>query len=294
MRMPEIQLLEPTSVAEACALLAEYPEDSAPFAGGTDILVNLREGSWRRRRLVSLRRIEELHDLGYSDRGGLVIGAMVTVNRVARNDAVAEHYPGIVDAALCLAADQVRNQATVAGNLCMAVPSADMAPILLAHGALLRVASPERIRSVPLAEFFTGPRETVLGSTDVVVAIEVPAPAEGSGDANRRQGGRVSLSLPIASVAAVVTMEADLCRHASVALGAVAPTPLQATGVGEYLAGREFSAEVLEEAGERAAAAARPIDDLRASRAYRLQLLAVLTRRALAAAAERAEARWNA
>ena len=300
MRMPEIEYLEPTCVAEACALLADDPEISAPFAGGTDVLVNLREGTWQRRRLVSLRRIEELHDLGYSDRGGLVIGAMATVNRVARNDAVAEHYPGIVDAALCLAADQVRNQATVAGNLCMAVPSADMAPILLAHGALLRVASPDGVRRVPLAEFFTGPRETVLGRTDVVVAIEVPAPAGGCGDANQRQGGRVSLSLPIASAAAVVTMEAEVCRRAAVALGAVAPIPLLAAGVGESLAGRKLSVEMLEEAGELAAAAARPIDDLRATRAYRIELVKVLTRRALAVAAERAGVRgyvgggWNA
>jgi carbon-monoxide dehydrogenase medium subunit len=128
----------------------------------------------------------------------------------------------------------------------------------------------------------------------VVVAIEIPAPAEGSGDANQRQWGRVSLSLPIASAAAVVTMEAGVCRHAAVALGAVAPTPLLATDVGEHLAGRRLSADVLEEAGELAAAAARPIDDLRASRAYRFELVKVLTRRVLATAAGRAEARWNA
>ena len=300
MRIPEFDFVEPRTIDEACALLAENPEGNAVFAGGTDVLVNLRGGGFEPRRLVSLHRIDELHDIGYSETAGLRIGAMVTVNRVARNVVVQEHYPGIVDAALCLAADQVRNQATVAGNLSMAVPSADMAPILLAHGALLRVASPDGVRRVQLAEFFTGPRETVLGRTDVVVAIEVPAPAEGSGDANQRQGGRVSLSLPIASAAAVVTMDAEVCRRAAVALGAVAPIPLLAAGVGESLAGRKLSVEMLEEAGELAAAAARPIDDLRATRAYRIELVKVLTRRALAVAAERAGVRgyvgggWNA
>jgi carbon-monoxide dehydrogenase medium subunit len=289
--MPDVDLLEPRSVDEACALLAEDPDGSAPFAGGTDVLVHLREGTWHRRRLVSLQRIDQLHDIGYSDGAGLLIGAMVSVNGVARNEAVQERYPGIVDAALSLAADQVRNQATVVGNLCMAVPSADMAPILLAHDASLRVASPQRIRAVPLREFFRGPRETVLDRTDVVVAIEVPALTEGSGDANERQGGRVSLSLPIASAAAVVAMDGDVCRTASVAMGAVAPTPLLATGVGEFVSGKQLTPEVLEEAGALASAAAKPIDDLRASRTYRLEIVKVLTRRALSTAAERARDR---
>jgi carbon-monoxide dehydrogenase medium subunit len=166
-----------------------------------------------------------------------------------------------------------------------------MAPILLAHDARLRVASPHAIRTVPIREFFRGPRETVLEPTEVVTAIEVLPPAPGSGDANQRQGGRVSLSLPIASAAAVVAMDGDLCRTASVALGAVAPTPLLAAGVGDFVTGKELSSEVLQEAGTLAGAAARPIDDLRASKAYRLELVAVLTRRALATAAERARAR---
>ncbi len=289
--MPDVDVLEPRSVDEACALLAEDPDGSAPFAGGTDVVVHLREGTWHRRRLVSLQRIDQLHDIGYSDEAGLLIGAMVSVNGVARNEAVQERYPGIVDAALSLAADQVRNQATVVGNLCMAVPSADMAPILLAHDASLRVASPQRIRAVPLREFFRGPRETVLDRTDVVVAIEVPAPTEGSGDANERQGGRVSLSLPIASAAAVVAMDGDVCRTASVAMGAVAPTPLLATSVGEFVSGKQLTPEVLEEAGALASAAAKPIDDLRASRTYRLEIVKVLTRRALSTAAERARDR---
>jgi carbon-monoxide dehydrogenase medium subunit len=287
--MPEFDFVEPQTVEEACALLAEDPEGSAPFAGGTDVLVNLRGGDFRPRRLVSLQRIEDLYDIGWSDTTGLLIGAMVTVNRVARNETVKGHYPGIVDAALCLAADQVRNQATVAGNLCMAVPSADMAPVLLAHGAQLRVASPDGGRTVPIREFFTGPRQTVLGSTDVVTAIAVPPPAAGSGDANQRQGGRVSLSLPVASAAAVVQMEGKICRHAAMALGAVAPTPLYVTSVGEFLVGKELSAAVLEESGELASAVAQPIDDVRASGAYRLEVVKVLTQRAITMAAKRAD-----
>ena len=199
MRMPAFDFVEPQTVEEACALLAEDPGGNEVFAGGTDVVVNLRIGVSRPRRLVSLQRIDELHDIGYSDETGLLIGAMVTINQVARNELVIERYPGIVDGARCVAAEQVRNQATVAGNLCHAVPSADMAPILLAHAATLRIASPDGERAVPIREFFTGPRATVLGPTDVVTAVEVLPPAAGSGDANQRQGGRVSLSLPIAS-----------------------------------------------------------------------------------------------
>jgi carbon-monoxide dehydrogenase medium subunit len=289
--MPTFDFVEPDTVAEACALLAEDPDGSELFAGGTDVLVNLRGGVSEPRRLVSLQRIDELYDIGFADETGLTIGAMVSVNRVARNESVQEHYPGIVEAALSLAADQVRNQATVAGNLCMAVPSADMAPILLAHDAVLQVVSPAGGRTIAIREFFTGPRETVLEPTDVVVAIEVPPPTLGSGDANLRQGGRVSLSLPVASVAAVVEMEGEVCRKAAVALGAVAPTPLHVASIGEHLAGKELSTGPLEEAGELASAAANPISDVRASRDYRFEAVKVLTRRALATATKRARQR---
>ena len=288
MTMREFEFAEPASIGEACALLAEDPEGSAVFAGGTDILVDLKAGLKHHRRLVSLGHIEELKSIEISGDGGLSIGAMATVNMVARHEGVKEQFPGINDAAMSLAAEQVRNQATVAGNLCMAVPSADMAPILVAHGATMRVVSPAGERAVPLREFFVGPRETVLGPADVVVAIDVSPPVPGTGDASIRQGGRVSLSLPMAAAAAVVVMQGTMCREASVALGAVAPIPILATAAGEAVAGKELSEDVLRVAGELASAAAIPIDDLRATKEYRLELVKVLTRRVLRAAAERA------
>ncbi|MFH1178083.1 MAG: xanthine dehydrogenase family protein subunit M [Acidobacteriota bacterium] len=288
MRLPPFEYLEPRSVAEACALLAQDPEGSAVFAGGTDLLVNLKERLVTYRRLIALQRIAGLGEIGFSEAEGLRIGAIATVNQVARHEAIGRHYPGIVDAASSLAAEQVRNLATVGGNLCSAVPSADLAPVLLALGARVRVVSPAGERLIPLRELFTGPRATVLGRTDLLVAIEVPPAAAGVSSASMRQGGRESLSLPWAIAAAAVTMEGDICAEATVALGAVAPTPIIAAGVGELLAGRSLTAELLVEAGEIAAAAARPIDDLRASKVHRLELVRVLTRRALARAAERA------
>jgi carbon-monoxide dehydrogenase medium subunit len=290
MRLPDFDYLEPRSVAEACDLLAEDPQHSALFAGGTDVLVDLKLGAARYRRLVSLRRIGELNEVHFDEDDGLVIGAMATVNRVAQEEPVRRHYPGIVEAALSLAADQVRNLATVAGNLCAAVPSADMAPILLAHGAKLRVVSPEGERIIPVGRFFTGPRKTVLEPTDVVVGVEVPPPERGTGDANLRQGGRVALSLPMASVAATVAMDGEVCRKATVALGAVAPTPIIAPSVGEFVGGKRLGSDVLERAGRLASAETKPISDVRASREYRLELVQVLTRRVLARAAERAGA----
>jgi carbon-monoxide dehydrogenase medium subunit len=286
--MRDFDFVEPASVSEACALLAEDPEGSAVFAGGTDILVDLKAGLKDHRRLVSLGHIEELRDLTVADGGALRIGATVTISQIARHQEIAKRFPGINDAAISLAAEQVRNQATIAGNLCMAVPSADMAPILLAHDAVMRVVSPAGERTVPLREFVVAPRETVLDAADVVVAIDVPAPAAGTGDASLRQGGRVSLSLPMAAAAAVVVMNGTTCREATVALGAVAPTPILASDAGMAMAGKELSDDVLREAGDLAAAAAKPIDDLRATKDYRLELVKVLTRRVVRAAAERA------
>jgi len=285
--MRDFDFVEPASVSEACSLLAEDPDGSVVFAGGTDILVDLKAGSRRLRRLVSLGRIEELKGIEIGADGALRIGATTTINEIARHEGITKCFPGINDAAMSLAAEQVRNQATVAGNLCMAVPSADMAPILLAHGAGLRVVSPAGERVVELREFFVGPRKTVLDPADVVVAIDLPAPVPGTGGASLRQGGRVSLSLPKASVAAVVVMYGKVCREATVALGAVAPTPIVAVKAAEALAGKELTEEVLGEAAERAAAAATPIDDIRATKEYRLELVRVLTRRVLVAAAKR-------
>jgi carbon-monoxide dehydrogenase medium subunit len=288
--MPDFEYFEPTNIGEACALIAEDPYGSAVLAGGTDVLVNLKEGLVRHRRLVSLRRIEGLERIEYSPRNGLHIGAMATVNQVARHPEVQRHYPGVVDAAMSLAADQVRNLATVAGNICSAVPSADMAPILLAHKASLLVVGGKVERVVPIRDFFRGPRSTILEPQEVVIGIELVPPAAGAGDASLRQGGRESLSLPQASAAACVTIEADTCVDAAVALGAVAPTPIVVPEIGPFLAGKELSESVLAEVGGLASAATRPIDDLRSSAAYRLDLVAVLTRRALVLAAARGRA----
>ena len=288
MSLRDFDFVEPVSVSEVCALLTEDPNGSTIFAGGTDILVDLKAGVKNYRRLISLGRIEELTGIEVNADGALQIGAMATINTVARHEGIADLFPGINDAAMSLAAEQVRNQATVAGNLCMAVPSADMAPILLAHGAVLRVVSPSGERAIPVREFFVGPRETVLAAADVVVAIDVPAPEPGTGGASLRQGGRKSLSLPMAAAAAVVVMDGKLCREAAVALGAVAPVPIVAAAAGEAVVGKELSEDVLREVGEMAAEAAVPIDDLRATKEYRLELVKVLTRRVLVAAAERA------
>lgn len=287
MRLPDFDYFEPQNVAEACALLAEDPRHSAVFAGGTDVLVDLKAGQARYKRLVSLRRIEPLRRIEFSERNGLVIGAMATVNQVARHELVRGRYPGVVDAAMGLAADQVRNLATVGGNLCSAVPSADMAPIMLAHGAKLRTVSSSGERVIPLGRFFVGPRATVLEPEEVLVAIELPPPGPGEGAANLRQGGRLSLSLPVASVAALVAMDGPVCRKATLAVGAVAPTPILAPSVGEFLGGKRLTDELLVEAGRRAAAETHPIDDVRSSKEYRLDAVMVLTGRALRKAAER-------
>jgi len=288
MNLPEFEYLEPASVAEAHALIAEDPGGSRLFAGGTDILVYLKEGPIRHRRLVSLRRIEELGRVEFSEEKGLSIGATATINRVARHEAVRRHYPALVDAAMCVAADQVRNLATIGGNICNAVPSADMAPVLLAHEATLRISSVEGERTLPIADFFVGPRKTVLGPGDVLASIEIVPPQAGVGGASIRQGGRASLSLPVSLVAAVVAMDGETCTRAKVALGAVAPTPVIADEVGRLVAGKQLTEEVLAECGERAAAATKPIGDVRSSKEYRLESVKVLTKRALNLAAERA------
>lgn len=287
MILPDFEYHRPATVEEACALLTELGPSARVMAGGTDLLVDLKRGVGAASHVVALRGIAELTSIEKDSDGTLRLGPMVTPNEVGASPTVrAAHLP-LSEAALTMAAHQIRNRATVGGNLASAVPSADMPPMLIAMGSRLLLASKAGRRQVPLEEFFTGPRETVLVAGEIIAQIIVPPSPSHSGARYLKHSLRDASALAVVGVAAWLRMDGDLCREARVVLGAVAPTPLVARRAGLALVGQRPDAEVITEVAKLASEEARPISDLRGSAEYRRALVRVLAERAVGTALER-------
>jgi carbon-monoxide dehydrogenase medium subunit len=272
----------PATLEQASALLLARPDATSLMAGGTDLLVEIKEQLRRVRLVVDLKRINGLDGLGIDADGALRFGALVTARRLETDARVRERWPGLHQAVTELGSIQVRQRATVVGNVCRASPSADTLPPLIADGAALHVWAPQGQREVAVEDFFTGPGRTVLRAGEVVLQVRVPAPAPRSGRVYIKHGRRLAMELATVGVAAVVRLDgAGRIEGARIALGAVAATPLRAREAEAALIGERPSAALWQHAAELAMRASRPIDNVRASAAYRREMVGVLTRRAL-------------
>ncbi len=289
MYIPDIELYQPDALEEAAALLARLTPDARLLAGGTDLLVDLKTGRVAARHLISLNRIKELRGILETPES-LHIGALTTVAELGRSAPVRERYAPILDAALQMAASQVRNLATVGGNITSAVPCADLPPILTAMNATVILLSPGGEREVPLESFFTGPRTTVRRGDEILTAIHVPELPSRFGAAYARFAQRDGNAIAVAGVAASLLLAVDgTVTEARVVLNAVAPVPKLALKAGEALIGRLPEEETFKAAALTARDAAEPITDVRGSADFRRNLVEVLTRRALRAAMDRAK-----
>jgi len=281
--------LAPESLAEAVAMLAAHP-DATPLAGGTNVLVQVKEGHRDVTTLLSLRRLPELHQMTYGD--GVRIGAGVTMARIAADAHIRAGYTALATAAALLGSVQTRNMATLGGNLCNASPSADTAPPLLALDAIAVIAGPDGERAIPLAGFFLGPGRTALAPGELLREIVLPAPQPRTGSAYVRHIPRAAMDISVVGVAAALQLdEAGRIGTARLALGAVAPTPLLVPEVEILLSGQEPGDALFAAAAEKAQATAQPLSDVRASAEFRRHLVGVLTRRALRAALAQANGR---
>ena len=275
----------PSTVDEAVRLLAEADGAARPLAGGTDILPQVREGRRACRLLVDLKRIPELQRIDFHPERGLRIGAAASCWAVAHHPAVIRHYPAVRTACALIGSVLIQNRATLGGNLGNAAPSADGVPPLIVHGAVAVVAGPRGTRRIPVEEVCTGPGQTCLAPGEFVVEFQLPPPAPHTRSCYLRFIPRNEMDIAVAGVGVAVTTDPQgrVCRQARVALAAVAPTPLRVPEAEAYLEGKPLERAHLERAGELAAAAARPISDVRGSADYRRHLVGVLTRRALEA-----------
>lgn len=280
--MRRFEYFAPESVAEAVTLMSQRGPGGKFLAGGTDLLVQMREAGLKPAYLVSLRNLAELRDLRYDPHVGLTIGSLVTMDSMVSSSIVQEKYAILAQGARLVGSVQIKNLATVGGNLCNAAPSADTAPPLIALDARAKITSPDGERTVPLEDFFIGPGETVLAPAELLTEIVVPTPPRRSGGCYMRHTPRAWMDIAVVGVASFVVLdEAGACRDARIVLGAVAPTPMRARGAEDLLRGRSLSDATIEEAAERASEEARPISDIRASAEYRRHLVGVLTRRTL-------------
>jgi len=286
--LPDFQLHEARTLEDAATLTARHGPSARLLAGGTDLLVDLKTGRCTYDHLVSLNRIDGLRGVSAAD-GGLRIGALTTVTELTRSPVVRERFAPILDAALRMAAPQIRNVATVGGNIAAAVPCADLPPILTAMNASVALWSAGDIREVRLTEFFLGARRTVMQKGEILSAVHVPQPERGFGAAYERFSLRDGNAIAVASVAAGMTLDRDgSVTDACVILGAVAPVPKIVAGADAAVIGDPPTEDSFSAAAELAVKTAEPISDVRGSAEFRRKIVGVLTRRALAKAHERA------
>jgi CO/xanthine dehydrogenase FAD-binding subunit len=283
-----IDFARPHSVAEAVELLTERGDRARPLAGGTDLIVQLRTGVHDPDYVVDIKEIPELNELSYNASSGLTIGAAVPCYKIYGNADVTSMYPAIVDSATIIGGTQIQGRASLGGNLCNAVPSADTIPTMIALGATANITGPNGDRSVPVADFCTWVRENVLGPGELLVSMHFPTPPANSGARYQRFIPRNEMDIAVVGVGASVTLNNGTFESVRVSLASVAPTPLDVTEISDALAGQEVNDENIAKAGELAKAASKPITDMRGTIEYRKHLCDVITRRVLNDAVTRA------
>ncbi len=281
--MRRFEYFQPRTVEEALEQKSRIKGISKYIAGGTDVVVRLKQKLFHVDALVSLRGVRDLK--GISINGTISIGALTTFREIEREGALKRAIPALHRSVSVIANPQIRNVATLGGNLCNAAPSADSAPPLLVYDAVAVLDGPEGTRSIELKDFFRGPGITALGSEELLKEIRIPRQEQKSRSAFIKMG-RVSQDIAKVNVAALLVMEGDTCVKARLAAGAVAPVPLRLKACEEFLQGRKIDKDSLEESAWIASQEVRPITDVRSTEDYRRHVTGVLVKRAILEAME--------
>ena len=277
-----------TNLTEAISLLGRYGDRARIMAGGTDLLVQLRADRFEVDAVVDVKAVPEVTELSLN--GALTIGAAVACYEIYEDQAIANAFPGIIDAASLIGGIQVQNRASLGGNLCNATPSADGICPLIVHSAVATITGVDGTRTIPVDEFCTGPGTNALKYGEMLQNVIVPAPALHFGAAYLRFFPRNEMDFAVAGVASAVTLNTagDRIESACIALAAVGPTPIVAEQASDTLAGASATEQSFAKAGETASTEASPINDMRGPVDQRRHLVDVITRRTLAIAVERA------
>jgi CO/xanthine dehydrogenase FAD-binding subunit len=281
----------PASLDEAISHLAEPDRQPRILAGGTDLIVQLRQNGFPNvDRVIDIKKVPECNELICNETDGLTLGSAVPCHRIYADAEVVKRYAGLIDAAAIIGGIQIQGRATFGGNLCNSSPSGDTIPALIAYGAECRIAGPAGQRTVSVADFCTGPGANVLETGELLVSIHLPMPPANSGAHYLRFIPRFEMDIAVVGAGAYIELDdaGNSVQKARIGLAAVAPTPLEASEAAALLVGKEVSDGNIEAAAEAAQAAASPISDMRAPAEYRKHLVKVLTTRAVWGAIRRA------
>ena len=282
--MRNFEFFEPATLAEASRLFAQ--EHAQLLAGGTDLVIGMKALTEAPQSVISLQKIPGLAGITTESDNSISVGAMTSVRAVELSADIQQHHTALAEGASEIGSIQIRNLATIGGNIAHASPAADTVAGLLVADAQVDIASADGERTVPIDKLFTGPGQTVLAPGEIITRFRLPSPASGSHYIKHKI--REVMDLAFIGVAASVNLDNGVITDARIGLAAVAPTPIRATEAEDLLKGNELTAELLTQAGEAAAAAASPISDLRCSAEHRSEMIDVLTRRTVQEAVNRA------
>ena len=280
--MEPFEYFAPSSITDALLLL-DAKREARVLAGGTDLLVQLKQRELSAECLIDLKLIPELRGVELGEDNHLHVGALTTVSEIIGSDIVNDEIPILRQVAESMGSWQVRNKATIGGNICRAAPSADFAPVLLALDAQLKIVNSRAERIVNLTNFFTGPGKTVLQRNDILQEIIIQVPSGSWALEYGRQSRRKTMDLALVNVAVFLMLDSrkSVCEDIRIAVGSVAPTPVRARNAEQYLSKAEISTERINTASRMAAEETDPISDVYGSAWYKRELVRAQTARTL-------------
>jgi CO/xanthine dehydrogenase FAD-binding subunit len=286
-RTEAFEMYQPTTLAEASRLLKDKGPGGRFLAGGTDLVIAMKEKGLLPKYIVDLKRVPGLASIRENQDGSIAIGALTTMYAIETSALIKKKYPFLAQSAAEVGSIQIRNRATIGGNMANATPSADTAPALIALGASAKIASATGERTMPLEEFFKGPGQNAMSPDEILSEITIPKTAANLVGEYIKFSPREMMDLAYVGVAVVYNFakKDKKCDGARIVLGAVAPTPIRAKRAEAALEGQVLSEAVAEKAGQIAAEEAKPISDVRSSADYRRAMVGAMTKRAILNAA---------
>ena len=282
--MIEFEYYTPKTLQEALNLYAEFGDGARLYAGGTELVNQIRAGIVKPRQLIDLKHIPGL-DTFEMTADWLKIGTLTKVHDIEMSELIQKTFPAVSHAAGSLGSVQVRNKATIGGNICRASPSADNIPPLLALDAALKIVEKDCEKTVPLREFLLGPGKTILKPGQIMTEIHIPHLPAYSTCTYIKLSPRKQMDLAVVGLALMLTTDKALskCLNVRIAMGAVGPTAMRAIKAEAVLIGNKITDEIVEQAARAASAECKPMNDVRASEWYRRKMVAVLVKRAFKA-----------
>jgi carbon-monoxide dehydrogenase medium subunit len=284
-RTEPFQFYQPATLDEASRLVKENGPGGRFLAGGTDLVIALKEKGLLPKYVVDLKRVPGLTGIRESTDGGIIIGALTTMRDIEISPLITKKYPFLAQSAAEVGSIQIRNRATIGGNMANATPSADTAPALIALNATAKVVGLTGERTVPLEEFFKGPGQTVMSAEEILTEINIPKTGPQLVGEYIKFSPREMMDLAYVGVAVAYNLNDKRCDGVRIVLGAVAPTPIRAKRAEAAVEGQILTEALAERAGQIAAEEAKPISDVRSSADYRRAMVGAMTKRALLNAA---------